>query len=352
MINILEMESSKGWGGQEKRTVRLVNNLSKAEYKVFWAVEKNSDLYRKKDEINAEFYTFNLKRIYNLKTIFALCSFVKKNKIDIISTHSGKDSWIGNIVGLFTRTKVVRVRHLILPIKGPYSYNLATKVVTVSNQVKDYLSSMGVKENKLLNIYTGIDTKKFNPSMQYNLREELCLENNTLIVGVVAVLRGAKRHMDLIKTFSKINNKDAKLVIVGSGPMQKEIEDCIIETKMENRVILLGHRNDIDKLLPNFDLFCLASRHEALGTSLLEAQSCAVPVLGSNVGGIPEALSNNKTGYLFDDFEQLKKQLDELLKDDKKRKEFSDNAREFVLKTFSVEKMMSDTKKLYKELSS
>ncbi len=83
---------------------------------------------RKKDEINAEFFTIKLNKIYNLKTIYRLCKFVNENKIDIISTHSGKDAWIGNIVGLITNTKVVRVRHLIVPVK-PMSYNLATKVV-------------------------------------------------------------------------------------------------------------------------------------------------------------------------------------------------------------------------------
>ncbi len=350
MINILEMESSKGWGGQEQRTLRLVNNLSLCEYKVFWAVEKESELFLRKDEINAELNVFNLKRIYNLKTIFKLCFFVKKNKIDIISTHSGKDSWIGNIVGLLTSTKVIRVRHLILPIKNPYSYNLATKVVTVSNQVKHYLSSMGVKDEKLLNIYTGIDTKKFSPLREYNLREELGLNNNTLLVGVVAVLRSAKRHMDLVKTFATLNNKDAKLIIVGEGPVKAEIEECIAQYDMKDRIIMLGHRNDVDKILPNFDLFCLTSRHEALGTSLLESQACAVPVLGSNVGGIPEALSENKTGYLFDNFEQLKEQLDELLINRKKRKEFSNNARVFILNNFSVEKMVKDTQQLYKDL--
>ncbi|WP_375724276.1 glycosyltransferase family 4 protein [Arcobacter sp. KX21116] len=350
MINILEMESSKGWGGQEKRTVRVVNNLPEDEYRVFWAVEENSTLYKNREEVNGEFFTFKLNKIYNLKTIYFLCKFIKKNKIDIISTHSGKDSWIGNIVGLLTNTSVIRVRHLILPIKGPYSYNLTTKVVTVSNQVKEYLSSMGVHDNKLVNIYTGIDTNKFSPNKNYDLRTELNLSSSILLVGVVAVLRDAKRHMALIKAFSKIKNIDVKLVIVGEGPMKERIENCIKENNVENRVIMLGHRNDVENLLPNFDLFCLASRHEALGTSLLEAQSCGVPVLGSNVGGIPEALEDGKTGYLFDDFKMLEKQLKELLEDNIKRENFSKNAREFILKCFSVEKMMEDTTKLYKEL--
>jgi len=348
MINILEMESSRGWGGQEKRTVRLVNNLPSDEYKVFWAVEEDSTLYEKRDEINAEFFTIKLNKIYNLKTIYKLCKFVNENKIDIISTHSGKDAWIGNIVGLITNTKVVRVRHLIVPVK-PFSYNLATKVVTVSNQVKDYLISAGVKKEKLVNIYTGIDTQKFSDTLVYDLREELNIPEDTKLIGCVAVLRGAKRHKELIKTFSKIHI-DAKLIIVGDGPMKDEINKTIIEYNVNDKVIMLGHRDDIDKILPNFDLFVLASRHEALGTSLLEAQSCGVPVVASNVGGIPEALKEGKTGYLFDDFDMFEKQLNDILTDETKLLELKSNARAFILKTFSVKKMMEDTQKLYKEL--
>ncbi len=347
MINILEMESSKGWGGQEKRTVRLVSNLPNDEYKIFWMVEENSTLYKRKDEINGKFFTTKLNKIYNLKTIFKLCKFVKENNINIISTHSGKDSWIGNIVGLLTNTKVIRVRHLIVP-GNPFSYNLATKVVTVSNQVKKYLLSIGVKKEKLVNIYTGVDTLKFNNELTYDLREELKLSDDTKLIGSVAVLRRAKRHKELIETFSKLNF-DVKLVIVGDGPQKENLTNLIYEKKLQDRVIMLGHRDDVEKILPNFDIFCLASEHEALGTSLLEAQSCGVPVIASNVGGIPEALEEGKTGYLFDDFDMLEKQFNDILANEEKLKEFKSNTRKFIIKTFSVEKMVEDTKELYKK---
>lgn len=351
MINILEMESSKGWGGQEKRTVRLVNNLPKNEYNIFWAVEQKSTLFKKKNEINGEFSTFKLNRIYNLKTIFQLVKFVKKNKIDIISTHSGKDAWIGNIVGWITNTKVVRVRHLIVPIKSPKSYNMATKVVTVSDQVKKELEDSGVKKEKLLTIYTGIDTNRFSDNLEYNLRDELNISKDTKLIGVVAVLRRAKRHQELIETVLKLDT-NMKLIIVGDGPQMENLTKQVSDAKAEDKVILLGHRNDVDKLLPNFDLFVLASRHEALGTSLLEAQSCGVPVIASNVGGIPEALDNGNTGLLFDDFKMLEKQLKELLSDDTKLQQMKNKCRAFIVEKFSVEKMMEDTKKLYRELVS
>ncbi len=350
MINILEMESSKGWGGQEKRTVRLVNHLDKSKYRVFWAVEYDSNLLKKQHKINAKFFPVKLSRIYNLRTIFILCRFVRNNDIRIISTHSGKDSWIGNIVGIITNTKVVRVRHLILPIKKPTSYNLATKVITVSKQVKSYLRSKGVKKDKLINIYTGIDTDKFIDQQVYDLRKELNLDKDIKLVGVVAVLRGAKRHKELIETFLQLKDVDARLIIVGDGPQMQNLVQLVKSINSKN-IILLGHREDVDRLLPNFDIFCLPSRHEALGTSLLEAQSCGVPVIASNVGGIPEALIDKETGYLFDDFNVLQKQLTELLNNDSKLNYLKGNTRKFIVDNFSVDRMVEDTQILYDDLT-
>jgi L-malate glycosyltransferase len=350
MIKILEMESSKGWGGQEKRTVRLVNNLPSDEYQVYWAVEQESHLFKKRDEIAGNFFTFKLNRIYNIKTIFSLCKFVKSNNIDIISTHSGKDAWIGSIVGKLTKTKVIRVRHLIVPITSPTSYNLSSKVVAVSKQVQKELQEQGVKPEKLLTIYTGIDTTKFVPEKEYNLRKELHLEEDTILVGIVAVLRRAKRHQELLETFSKIENKKARLIIVGDGPQYNNLIEYAKKLNIQNRVIFLGHREDINLLLPNFDIFTLTSEHEALGTSLLEAQSCGVCVVASNVGGIPETLKEGKTGFLFNNFDELKQYLEKLLDDENLRKALGQNARENILANFSVTKMLSDTTRLYKEI--
>jgi N-acetyl-alpha-D-glucosaminyl L-malate synthase BshA len=350
-IRILELESSKGWGGQEKRTVRLNNNLSD-DFEIFWGVERESELFKKQKDIRGEFFDFKLNRIYNLKTIFSLVKFVRKNKIDIISTHSGKDAWIGNIVGKLTGIKVIRTRHLLTKIKGPMSYNLSDKVVCVSKQVKDYLKSEGVKKEKLEVIYTGIDTQKFKPFSDYDIRKEFNISDDTVIIGIVAVLRAAKRHIDLLEAVKDLDN--VKVVIVGNGPQEKNIKNFIKENNLEDKVLMLGHREDVDKILPNFDIFVLPSNLEALGTALLEAQSCGVPVVASRVGGIPECVNEGKTGLLFEkeNVADLREKLLKLIENKNLREEFSKNARKWIEDNFSTQKMVKDTENLYKRVLS
>jgi len=352
VIKVLELESSKGWGGQEKRTVRLVNNLDKKDFKVFWGVQPDSALYKKRDSIDAEFFTIEMRKSYDIKAIKRVIELVKKYDIDIISTHSGKDAWIGAISGLFTKAKVVRTRHLQTPINSTFSYNLSDSVVAVSKQVYNYLLQKGVKKEKLNVIYTGIDTKKFSPETKIDLRDELKLSKDTILIGIVAVLRAAKRHIDLIEAFSKIkSDKKTALIIVGTGPQEQNIKKFIKNKKLNN-VYMLGHREDIDKILPSLDIFVLPSQMEALGTAILEAASCGITCIGSKVGGIPETIVDNQTGFLFEsqNINDLKNRLETLINNSNLRIKFGKNARKYILENFSVKKMVTESEKLYKRL--
>jgi len=350
-INILEIEISKGWGGQEKRTVRLVNNLDKNRFDIFYVAQPDSIIVKNQKEINATVIPLEMKQSYDIKAIYNLCKIVNKNKIDIISTHSGKDAWLGAIVGKLTNTKVVRVRHLQTPINSTTSYNLSTKVVTVSKQVENYLLNRGVKKEKLQTIYTGIDTNKFIPNSKNILKKELNLDKDTILIGIVAVLRGAKRHKDLIEAISQLTS-NVKLVIVGDGPQEKNITKIINEKNMKDRVFMLGHREDIKNILPSFDIFVLPSNMEALGTSILEASSCGIPCIGSKVGGIPECIIDNKTGFLFENqnIVELKEKLEILISDKQLRIQFGKNARDLIVKQFSVNSMVEQTENLYESL--
>ena len=350
-INILEMECSKGWGGQEKRTIRLVNNLNKNRFKIYYAAQPDSNIVKNKKDIKATIIPLQMKQSYDVIAIYNLYKVVKKYNIDIISTHSGKDAWLGSIIGKLTGTKVVRVRHLQTPINSTASYNLSTKVVTVSKQVKKYLKERGVKEEKLLTIYTGVDTNKFKPQKEKSLKKELNLNNETIIIGIVAVLREAKRHKDLIEAISQIHG-DIKLIIVGSGPQEENIKKIIDTKNLKDKVIMLGHREDIKDLLPSFDIFVLPSNMEALGTSLLEASSCGIPCIGSKVGGIPECIIDNETGFLFENqnVKELKEKLEKLIFNKDLRIRFGKSARELIEKNFSVSSMVKKTEDLYESL--
>ena len=345
MINILELESSLGFGGQEHRTQRVINGLDKSKFNVFYGLNPGSKSFEK--QIECEFVEFNLKKSFNIFEILKICKFVKQNNIKIISTHSGKDGIIGAIVSKITGAKVVRTRHLQTPIRSPFSYNINDTIVAVSNAVKTQLIAQGVRERLIETIYTGVDTDKFNPHFKKDIRDQLGLSANSIIVGIVAVLRAAKNHKILFEAFSELNLPNTFLVVVGDGPQYENLQN--IKT---SNILMLGNRVDVSDFLGSFDLFVLPSKMEALGTALLEAQSCAVPCIGSDVGGLGEAVSNGKSGFLFENGnkEELKKVLERLILDENLRKQMGEFGREYVKETFSIEKMIENTQNLYMEL--
>lgn len=344
-MKILEMEYSKGWGGQEKRTVRLINNLSE-KFQVFYVAQPDSNIVKHKNEINAKIIPLKMRHIYNPVTIYKLVNIVKKNNIDIISTHSGKDAWLGAIVGKLTSTPVIRTRHLLTKINSPKSYNLSTVTVAVSKAVENYLKSVGVKNTTT--IYTGIDTNLYKPNSLYKLRKEYKIDNNVFLIGIVAVLRSAKRHKDLIEAVSQIQ-ENVKLVIIGDGPQWDNLQKLIKEKHLQEKVIMTGRRNDVAEILPDLDLFVLPSKEEALGTSILEASSAGVPVVASNIGGIAECVREDKNGLLFEamNVNDLKEKLLTMIKDKEKYNYFKQNARNFIKENFSVEQMVKQTEELY-----
>ncbi len=351
-MNILELEYSLGWGGQEKRTVRLINNLNE-NFNVFYIVRPNSKLYEKREQIKANLIPFEISPIYNPKIIYFLANFIKKNNIKIISTHSGKDAWLGNILGKITKAKVVRTRHLLTPNKNPLSYNLSDKVVCVSKKVEEYLKKLGVKEEKLTTIYTGIDTEKFKPNSIKKLRKEYKIKDDTILIGIVAVLRNAKRHIDLIEAINRLRNENIKLAIIGSGPQEEKIKRLIKEKGLEDKIFMTGHREDIHEILSDLDIFVLPSNMEALGTSILEASACNVPIIASRVGGIVECVKEDKNGLLFEpmNIDDLTQKLKKLVKDKNTRLFYKKNARIFIEDNFSIKKMVKLTQNLYKELA-
>ena len=347
MINILELESSLGFGGQEHRTQRAINGLDKSKFKVFYGLNPGSKSLEK--QIECEFVEFNLKRSFNILEILKICKFVKQNNIKIISTHSGKDGTIGAIVGKICSVSVVRTRHLQLPISSPMPYNLSTKVVGVCNSVCADLIKRGVKKEKVLKIYTGIDTQKYTPEFKINMKKEFDLSDDVVGVCIVAVLRAAKNHKLLIDAFSELNLEKSALFIVGDGPQNKNLHEYIKDKK---NIFMLGNRTDVSDFLGSLDICVLPSDMEAIGGALLEASSCKLATIGSDVGGLGEAVSNGKSGFLFENGnkEELKKALERLILDENLRKQMGEFGREYVKETFSIEKMIENTQNLYMEL--
>lgn len=167
----------------------------------------------------------------------------------------------------------------------------AAKVVFVSNAILERAKDYGYSGNNAIVSPNGVDLDNFKLLDKNKIKIELGLKNK--VVGFVGNLLPVKRADKLPEIFYEINKqKEVDFLVVGDGPLKKEIEQRCKEKNLN--VLFTGKipHDEIPKYMNAMDVMILPSRNEGFGAVVIEAQSCGVPVVGSDNGGIPEAVGN------------------------------------------------------------
>lgn len=354
-ITVLHTESSPGWGGQENRILNEAIGIRKLGINAYILCQPESKLAEKAKQAGIEVFTYPMRKTYDIKAIYYIIKLIKKLNIDVVNTHSGKDTYVAAVASRVSKTRplVVRTRHLALPITSTFSYKyLADVIVTVSEYVREYLVKKGIDAKKIYAVPTGIDLHKFNPQITNgNLKKELGLSESTPLIGTIAVLRKKKGHHLLIEAIPRVLKKipEAVFVFVGDGPQRNNIEKKIKEYGLSNNIVMLGYRDDIPQILKSIDLFVLPTLQEALGTSFIEAMAMCKPVIGSDVDGVREVIDDGVNGYLVhpDDIRALADRIIELITDRQKALIMGAKGREKVEKKYTIEKMCNEMLEIY-----
>jgi glycosyltransferase involved in cell wall biosynthesis len=358
MLTILHTESSTGWGGQENRTLQESRGMKKLGARVIILCQPDSSLSRRAVAEGIEVRTCTMKKSYDIRAIQYILKLIKDENINVINTHSGKDSLLAGIAGRLSTRKpvIVRTRHLALPITSKITYSvLPHKVVTVSEYVRNYLIKKSIPMEKVTAIPTGIDTSRFDPErVNGKLKQELGLKPEIPLVGTIAILRKKKGHHILLDAIPLILEKipDAVFVFAGDGPQKKNIADKIEDLGLTGRVFMLGLRKDIPDILKSIDIFVLPTLQEALGTSFIEAMAMEKPVIGADVGGVNEVIKEGINGYLVepDNPHALADAIIMALQDKEKLNIMGIEGRKIAEQNYTVEKMCEKMYALYSSL--
>lgn len=298
-LRILHSESSKGWGGQEMRTLKEMVALRDCGHSVELLCQRDACLGAKAAEYCFSIHYANMRGGADMSSMPRIRTLVKHRDYDVVNTHSGHDSLVaGTAARLAGAPLVVRTRHLALPISSLATYTwIPHRVIAVSHYVRRHLIYWGVPKHRVVTIYDGINPQRAERS---SLREELELQPNATIACMVAIMRDEKGHKDLIKAVRPLLDvhPDLHVVMAGDGPAFSRIERLVANLGIENRIHLLGFRTDVSNVLKGSDLFVLPTQQEALGQAYIEAMAAGLPVIGTYVGGVPELVQDNVNGLL------------------------------------------------------
>jgi len=360
MLTVLHTESSSGWGGQESRTLNVCLGLRDTYgARVIILCRPGSRLAERAASCGFEVKTHPLRSSHDISAVRFTASLIRAENVDVVNTHSGTDSFVCAIGARLSgrRPLIVRTRHLALPITSKSTYSiLPHRVVTVSEYVRRYLvEERGLKAERVVTVHTGIDAGRFDPeSVHDGLRAELGVGEKTPLVGTVAILRRKKGHHVLLEAIPSIVERvpGVQFLFAGDGPQRENLERRINELGLGGRVIFLGLRRDVERILKAIDLFVLPTLEEALGTSILEASAMGKAVVSTDVGGVPEVVEHGRTGLLVkaDDSRALAGAVTRLLGDPATRDAMGREGRRMVRERFTIEKMVEGMHDLYERL--
>jgi len=303
-LTILHCESSLGWGGQENRTLNELLAVREIGHRCLVACQPGAKLGARAREAGFAVTEVRMRHVLDLPGIATLRGLMRREKVHIVNTHSGRDTQLAGLAARSLgrgRPRVVRTRHLALPISSRFTYSiLPDHVVTVSHFVADYLASEGIPRRRITAVQTGIDLAPYQLAEPGTLREELGLGPAVQLIGTVAILRKKKGHVEVIEAAGRVLERfpDVHFIFAGNGPQMENLRRRIAERGLDSHFHLLGLRRDVPNILKSLDVFVLPTYQEALGTAFIEAGATGCPVIGTAVDGVPEVIVDGETGIL------------------------------------------------------
>ncbi|MEE9378488.1 MAG: glycosyltransferase [Candidatus Lokiarchaeia archaeon] len=224
------------------------------------------------------------------------------------------------IISTHTNPKIAyqkKKAYINILLKIFYYSKFINKIITVSKEIQNiFKNEYKIDRNKLETVYNSIDIERINELKKERISNSKKLFYNKKIIKFITIgsLRKVKGHKHLIDAFSEVKKQvpNSKLIIIGEGPLRRELEEKIKELNLINDVILLGLKRNPYNYLANSDIFVFSSLYEGFGIVLLEALACGLPIISTNCETGPrEILGGGKYGLLVNimDIEDLRDKM-------------------------------------------
>lgn len=197
-----------------------------------------------------------------------------------------------------------------------------------------------------------VDTQLYKPQNDGAFREHLAPKGEKILVHT-SNFRQVKRVPDTIRIFKEVLKEiPSKLILVGDGPDRSECERLCRQLGLCDHIKFLGKQDGLVEILNSADVFLIPSQSESFGLAALEAMSCGIPVVSSSVGGLPELIRHNETGFIAEigDIKRMSKYVIDLLTNEKKHALFSENSRKRAVKYFDKSIVVPQYEEYYEKI--
>ncbi len=373
-INVLYVITKLELGGAQKQLLNLLCRLDRETFTPFLFTAKNGPLVEEALAIpglTIKLSNFLERTINPLKDCLALLeiySFIRKNNITVVHTHSSKAGILGRCAAKFAGVRIVihTVHGWSFNDYQPYFWRkfiiwlermmaaFTNRIIVVSNHdLWRGLKNRIGERNKYCLIYYGIDYDKFSVK-DNTIKNELGFAPDDIVVGNISCFKPQKSPQDFVKLAYLVSQAlpKIKFLLVGDGILRRDIEKLVLKFNLQDQFILTGWRKDIPRLFSAIDILALTSLWEGMPITVLEAMAASKPVVVTHTGGAAEIVSDGSNGFLVSsgNIKNMAEKLILLLKDEPLRRAMGDNTKILLGDDFRTENLVKATQDLYQGL--
>lgn len=360
-IKILHIIKSLGRGGAE---MLLPETLQLHDQEIFdfhyiyflpWKDQMVSKIKEAGGKVTCFEAKDNVRLILQYSNVIKYC---REHEINLIHCHLPWAGFLGRLVHRKTGIPVLYTEHNMQE-----RYHIATKTINkltfdsqilafgVSDDVTHSIRKNIKPEIPVKTLLNGVNTDSFVKKGNSNIKTELGIPQDGVVIGNVAVFRFQKRLVEWLQVFDQIQKQNPNVfgIIVGAGPLEEKIKKEVKRLALENKVFLPGLQTEVRPYFEAMDIFMMSSEFEGLPIALLEAMSMECAVVATDAGGIKEVIRNEKDGLIcsVENWQELARLCQKLIDDPRRLEKYKKAARERVVQTFSLKKMVIELEEYY-----
>ena len=347
---ILHFIYDLGRGGAETMLVRVLKELP--EYNNI-VVTLYPDNHFQKELECSQYICLNQPSLFHFPlTAIKLRRIIKQYKVDIVHTHLFWPTLIARI-GVPKNVPLITTIHAFIATSVEYkkwyirfldksSYILRKSIIigVAKGATKEYFSFLKIKPYKAYALYTFVDTGRFNITHDATKKTE-----GPFRLISIGALRLQKNHRYLIEAFKLLKQDNIELHIFGMGPLQQQLQHAIDDSGV--KVVLKGQLENINEILPRYDLFVMSSTFEGFSLGVLETMAAKVPMLLSDIVSFREQCEAAAVYFSLDDMNDFASKLRALVANDALRLNLSEQAYSRVIGNFTLQHHMEQLRSIY-----
>lgn len=359
-LSVLQVATGfPSWGGTELHILNLSEQLQKRGYDVTVACRPGRWVEEKATAMGLPTVPIRVMRQHDWQDFALLRQFLREHKTDVLHVHWSSDIVVPGYAALREHIPVrIMSRHMPYPFKSRagswlYSRFLYTRLVPVSNSVREALIKAGVPDRKIQVIHHGTDVEAFAhiTEERREMRASLGIPEDRVAVGIVGRIAPEKGHAVLLEAFGKVHTRyPLQLVVVGNGPDEELIRNRAAQMGLADKVLFTGFRDDVNNVINALDVVAVPSTwNEPCSAVVQQGMALSKPILGTRAGGTPEMVVDDETGFLVppSDPDALADALARLAGDAFLRKRLGAAGKERVEELFSLRVMTDKIEALY-----